>query len=147
MYWVHDFREKAKYYQYGKKLAGDFAGLSINDVTPQLEKPWWRYPMLFKLNTLLLCAFLGQLTVGFDGSMLNGMQSPEWNKDFENPTGGRLGAMVNGVVFGVLMSLTFSSQLCEWLGRKYPITIGSNLVIFGSILQTAATSYAMFVAG
>jgi MFS family permease len=45
------------------------------------------------------------------------------------------------------MSLYFSSQLCEKLGRRYPITIVSSPIIIGSILQTAAASYGMFVAG
>lgn len=126
----------------------EFDGLVLKDVTPKLEKAWWRYPRLLQLYLLLLCAFLGQFTTGFDGSMLNGMQSlPQWNKEFGNPTGGRLGAMVNGVVFGVLFSLFFSSQLCEKLGRRYPITIGSSLVVLGSILQGAAQTYAMFVVG
>lgn len=129
-------------------LPDEFEGLTLKDVTPKLEKAWWKYPMLLKLNLLLLCAFLGQTTTGFDGSMLNGMQSlPQWNEDFGFPSGGRLGAMVNGVTFGVLISLLFSAQLCEKLGRRYPITIGSSLIIIGSILQTAAANYGMFVAG
>jgi MFS family permease len=126
----------------------EFDGLTLKDVTPQLEKAWWRYPKLLQLYLLLLCAFLGQFTTGFDGSMLNGMQSlPQWNKEFGYPTGGRLGAMVNGVVFGVLASLFVSSQLCDKLGRRYPITIGSSLVVLGSALQAAAQTYAMFVVG
>jgi MFS family permease len=129
-------------------LSGEFDGLTLKDVTPKLERIWIKYPRLVQLNLLLLCAFLGQTATGYDGSMLNGMQAlPQWQAYFGSPTGGRLGAMVNGIVFGVLISLTFSSQLCEKIGRRYPITIGTSIIIIGSILQTAAVHYAMFVLG
>lgn len=72
---------------------------------------------------------------------------PQWQAYFGSPTGGKLGVMINGIVFGVLISLTFASQLCEKIGRRYPITIGTSIIIIGSILQTAATHYAMFVIG
>lgn len=131
-----------------KPLSAEFEGLTLKDVTPKLEKFWIRYPRLVQLNLLLLCAFLGQTATGYDGSMLNGMQAlPQWQEYFGAPSGGRLGAMINGIVFGVLISLTFSSQLCEKIGRRLPITIGTSIIIIGSILQTAAAHYAMFVVG
>jgi hypothetical protein len=64
----------------------EFEGLVLADVTPKLDKWWFQYPSLLKLNILLLSAFLAQFTCGFDGSMLNGMQSlPEWQAMFGNP--------------------------------------------------------------
>lgn len=64
----------------------EFEGLVLADVTPSLEKWWFQYPSLLKLNLLLVCAFLAQFTCGFDGSMINGMQSlPSWQAAFGNP--------------------------------------------------------------
>lgn len=64
----------------------EFEGLVLADVTPKLEKWWFQYPHLLKLNLLLVSAFLAQFTCGFDGSMLNGMQSlPSWKSSFGNP--------------------------------------------------------------
>ena len=64
----------------------EFEGLVLADVTPKLEKWWFQYPHLLKLNFFLLCAFLAQFTCGFDGSMINGMQSlPSWESAFGNP--------------------------------------------------------------
>lgn len=64
----------------------EFEGLVLADVTPKLEKWWFQDRSLLKLNLLLLCAFLAQFTCGFDGSMLNGMQSlPSWKVAFGNP--------------------------------------------------------------
>ncbi|GAM34948.1 hypothetical protein TCE0_015r02869 [Talaromyces pinophilus] len=126
----------------------EFEGLTLADVTPKLEKWWFQYPSLLKLNLLLLCAFLAQFTCGFDGSMLNGMQSlPSWKASFGDPNGARLGTMVNAINIGVLISTLFSSQLCEILGRKKPITVGTALITFGSALQAGAQNLGMFIAG
>lgn len=124
----------------------NFEGLVLQDVIPKRSKPWWRDWTLLKLNTLLLCALLTQITSGYDGSMLNGMQSlPQWQHYFGKPTGTRLGAMTFGPSGGTLISVLISAQLCERLGRRYPICIGSVIIIVGSILQTAARNYGMFV--
>ena len=64
----------------------EFEGLVLADVTPKLEKWWFQYPHLLKLNILLVCAFLTQFTCGFDASMVNGMQSlPSWQAAFGDP--------------------------------------------------------------
>lgn len=55
--------------------------------------------------------------------------------------------MVNAINIGVLISTLFSSQLCEMLGRKKPITIGTALITFGSALQAGAQNLGMFIAG
>ncbi|KIX05709.1 uncharacterized protein Z518_03681 [Rhinocladiella mackenziei CBS 650.93] len=124
-----------------------FEGLVLKDVIPKRSKPWWRDGTLIKLNSLLLCALLTQTASGFDGSMLNGMQSlPQWKRFFGEPKGTRLGAMTFGPNGGILISILVSSQLCDRYGRRYPICGGSLVVILGSILQTASVNYAMFVA-
>lgn len=124
----------------------NFEGLSLKDVIPQRNKPWYKDTTLLKLNTLMLCALLTQVASGYDSSMLNGMQSlPQWQAYFGKPKGVRLGAMTFGPTGGILISVLISSQLCERFGRRWPICGGSLIIIFGSILQTAAINYAMFV--
>jgi hypothetical protein len=39
------------------------------------KEPWWRVPHLVKLNMLLFVPFLSSYVGGFDGSMLNGVQT------------------------------------------------------------------------
>ena len=125
----------------------DFTGLVLQDVIPKRDKPWWRDGTLVQLNCLLLCALLTQIASGFDASMLNGMQSlNQWTDYFGHPTGARLGAMTVGPVGGTLISILVSSQLCDRFGRRYPILGGSLIIILGSVLQSAATNYGMFVA-
>jgi hypothetical protein len=48
---------------------------TVIDVVPKLEKPWFRYPYLLKLNIFLLGALLVNITSGYDGSMMNGEYS------------------------------------------------------------------------
>jgi MFS family permease len=55
--------------------------------------------------------------------------------------------MVNAINIGVLISVLFSSQLCEILGRKKPITIGTILITLGSAIQAGAQNLGMFIAG
>ncbi len=125
----------------------DFTGLVLQDVIPKRSKPWWREASLIQLNLLLLCALLTQIASGFDASMLNGMQSlNQWTQYFGQPEGARLGAMTVGPVGGTLISILVSSQLCDRFGRRYPIFGGSLIIIFGSVIQTAAVNYGMFVA-
>lgn len=124
----------------------DFTGVTLRDVVPKRDKPWWKDGRLIKLNTLLLCALLTQTAQGFDASMINGMQAlPEWINDFGKPEGSRLGAMTFGPTGGVLISILISSQLCDWLGRRYPICGGSIIIVIGSVIQAASVNYGMFV--
>lgn len=45
------------------------------------KKSWWRVPHLIKLNLLLLVPFVTSYVGGFDGSMLNGIQTlPKWQE-------------------------------------------------------------------
>ncbi|KAK0385389.1 hypothetical protein NLU13_7865 [Sarocladium strictum] len=125
----------------------DLHGLVLEDVIPRDRKPWYKDGTLWQLNLLLLCALLTQTATGFDASMINGMQSlPQWQEFFGQPKGTRLGAMAFGPNGGTLISILISSQLCDWLGRRRPIAIGSSLVILGAIIQGAAQNYDMFVA-
>jgi sugar porter (SP) family MFS transporter len=124
------------------------AGVMLRDVTPHREKWWWNYGYLLKLNLLLSGAVLVNCTNGFDGSLLNGLQSlPQWANYFNNPTGYVLGTMTNGTTFGSILALPIVSWICDRFGRRLPILGGSFVIIFGAIIQGAAQNYAMFVAG
>ncbi|KAE9374367.1 general substrate transporter [Stipitochalara longipes BDJ] len=120
----------------------------LNDIIPARHKLWWHYPGLRTLNLLLLCAIVTDITNGYDGSMLNGLQIlPEWRNFFGRPTGSRLGSITNGVRYGQLGALFISAPLIQRLGRKKPIAIGSAVLLVGVILQSAAQNYGTFVAG
>jgi hypothetical protein len=55
--------------------------VNIRDICPNLDKPWWRTPHLLKLNALLMVPFFSSYVSGYDGSMVNGIQTlPQWQE-------------------------------------------------------------------
>ncbi|KAM0388806.1 hypothetical protein ACHAQC_009458 [Fusarium culmorum] len=78
--------------------------------------------------------------------MLDGMQSlPLWQEAFGNPTGANLGTLVNAINIAVLVSATFSSQICETFSRKKPITLGTFLILYDTgYLVAAWTTFSTF---
>ena len=128
--------------------ASGVAGIMLKHVMPKRDKMWWSYSNLRTLNILLLCAIMSDVTNGYDGSMLNGIQSvKEWQIYFGKPTGARLGTITNGVRYGQLAALFVCAPIIQRFGRKWPIAFGSGLLLLGIVLQTAAQNYATFVVG
>lgn len=120
-------------------------GVVLRD-TDTRDRFWWHYPNLRMLNLLLLGCIVCDITNGYDGSMLNGLQSLDsWQDAMGHPKGTRLGTITNGTRYGQLGALLFAATLMQRLGRRWPIVIGSSILLVGVILQTAATNYAMFV--
>ena len=120
----------------------------LQDVLPKRDKMWWSYAKLRTLNLLLLCAIITDITNGYDGSMLNGIQSvPAWQKFFGHPKGSRLGTISNGVRYGQIAALFVCAPIIQRYGRKWPIAFGSGILLLGVVLQTAAQNYTMFVIG
>ncbi|KAK9448500.1 general substrate transporter [Limtongia smithiae] len=123
-----------------------FHGCVLQDFVPLLQRPWYTYPRLFELNALLLSAMLTQITCGFDGSMLNSLQSvPAWRAFFDEPSGARLALMGNAMIFGVIAFTPVFPYLCERYGRRLPIFGGCAFVALGSLAQGLAGSYRTFV--
>lgn len=121
-------------------------GQTVMEIVPKLDKPWFRYSHLLKLNLLMLAPILTQITSGYDGSMMNGLQSIDnWQKYFDNPEGSRLGTMSNGVIIGGIITTPFLSYLIEYFGRKRPIILGSLFMILGAGLQAGARNFSMFL--
>ncbi|KAH8551147.1 general substrate transporter [Umbelopsis sp. PMI_123] len=120
----------------------------LKDATPKLEKSWWHYPHLRKLNFFLLSGILVQATNGYDGSLLNGLQSlPQWDGYFNNPSGATLGTLSSGTTFGLVAFLPMSNWMCDKYGRRWPIIVGSLLTVVGAVIQAAAVQYWMFWIG
>ncbi len=58
-----------------------FTGMTIEDALPKLQKPWYMIPYLRHLNFVLLAALVMPATNGFDGSMVNSLQTlPIWQQ-------------------------------------------------------------------
>jgi sugar porter (SP) family MFS transporter len=122
--------------------------MMLKDAAPKMDKMWWHYPHLRQLNFFLAGAILVQATNGYDGSMLNGLQSlGAWENYFNHPQGASLGTLSSGTTFGVLLTIFPTSYLCDRYGRRWPIIAGSIFTIIGAIIQSVAQNFGTFWAG
>lgn len=136
--------------------------------------PIWQQKGLRQLYGMMVFLFLGSTTLGYDGSLLNGLQTMDtWqtckpskgdvaNREladslvqivFDHPTGNRLGIFGAFPGLGGLFVLLFAPYIADGLGRKKGTAIGCLFVIFGSLLQcfpqqaNATRRDAMYLAG
>ncbi|KAK9358551.1 hypothetical protein V1504DRAFT_435642 [Lipomyces starkeyi] len=67
---------------------------------------------------------------GYDGSMLNGLQSQiQWQTYFDYPAGYRLAHLSAAPVFGVLSGFIPAGYLADRFGRRLPIALGAIIII------------------
>ena len=107
---------------------------------------------------------------GFDGSLINSLQSMDtWEDYFNRPQGGLLG-LLNAIqvrtgyhlgtrsltlgIFtecidfqniGSIAAFPFAPYLSDGIGRRHTIIMGAAIVLVGAALQTAAHSIGMFI--
>ncbi len=113
------------------------------------------------------------MTNGYDGSMMNGLQTiTVWQEYFNYPSGGLLGgrwryspliATINNSVnvitddgdaflvfnaiqyIGAIAALPFCAYVSDTLGRRKAIALGSVIMLVGVAVQTSSTSVGQFV--
>ncbi|KAL2818160.1 major facilitator superfamily domain-containing protein [Aspergillus cavernicola] len=123
-------------------LEASFASLT------KAEAPWYRVASRVKLYTLLFpAAVMCYATSGYDGSMMNSLQTVSyWEDYFGNPEGSQLGLMSAIMALGNICSTPLAPLAADTLGRRWGITIGSIIMAIGAIIQCESRNYAMFVA-
>ncbi|WYZ35161.1 hypothetical protein EsH8_I_001437 [Colletotrichum jinshuiense] len=99
--------------------------------------PWYKQTELRKLYFMMVFLFLGSTTLGYDASLLNGLQTmSSWQSYFDHPSGSRLGIFGAMPGFGGLFVLLFAPYVADGLGRKKGTAIGCITVVFGALLQS-----------
>ncbi|KAL4877629.1 MFS transporter [Aspergillus karnatakaensis] len=123
--------------------ASEIKRLLAEDLTP-----WYKKPNLLKLYLLLIPAALGvEMTTGYDGSVLNGLQAVDrWNEHYGNPHGVTLGLMTSSLAIGTAAGVLYVPFLNDRYGRKFCVIFGSIIVAIGVVLQTCAINVGMFIA-
>ncbi|KAG9077698.1 hypothetical protein FS749_010386 [Ceratobasidium sp. UAMH 11750] len=107
---------------------------------------WWQHSHILCLNLLLLVPLVTSYANGFDGSMMNGLQSVQQCKDyFGHPDSKALGLFNAIQSIGALSATPFAPYIADIFGRKAGILFGSALVLIAAILQTATQNLGMFV--
>jgi len=108
---------------------------------------WYKDPALRKTYICLMFVVLTSATNGYDGSMINGLQSLHyWQEYFGFPTGSLLGLLACIMSIGSLVALPVVPYIADGLGRRWGIMIGCLIMILGVILQTISVNLKMFIA-
>ncbi|EJU04844.1 hexose transporter [Dacryopinax primogenitus] len=120
----------------------------VNHLLAHDKTPWYNKPNLRLLYIMLLPACLGvEMTSGYDGSVLNGLQSVQpWLNYFHNPNGALLGIMSAAFSIGGVFAFPFVPFCNDRWGRKSSVIIGSAIIAVGVVIQTASINIGMFIA-
>ncbi|KAE8165485.1 general substrate transporter [Aspergillus tamarii] len=130
----------------------EHAEILSSHAPPAYEIPkvtWWKAHGLRKLYAMLPLLFLGSTINGYDGSLLNGLQTmTPWQTYFDNPTGSTLGLFTAIQNIGGVCALFFSSYVADLLGRRIGVVVGLFVIFIGTIIQVVpSVNRGMFIAG
>ncbi|KAL4915444.1 general substrate transporter [Aspergillus aurantiobrunneus] len=107
---------------------------------------WWKSPELRRLNFCILSLIFFSSSNGFDGSLVNGLQSLDsWMGFMEQPSSTWLGFINTIYSVGALVSTALAAWCSNRFGRKPCVWIGIVLVLVGSILGAAAPNDTTFI--
>ncbi|CBF84724.1 hypothetical protein AN8889.2 [Aspergillus nidulans FGSC A4] len=96
------------------------------------ETPWWS-PQLRRLSFCILSLIFFSSSNGFDGSLVNGLQSLDsWMGFMGQPS-------------GALVSTIFAAWCSNRYGRKQCVWIGIAFILAGSILGAAAPNDTVYI--
>ncbi|KAI0318860.1 general substrate transporter [Amylostereum chailletii] len=110
------------------------------------SKPWWKKRRILALNAWICLLLITSSTNGYDGSMMNGLQSlPQWESEFNNPTGSKLGLLNAIQNIGSLSAYPFSPYASDGFGRRPTIFLGATIMLIATALQSASQSVGMFI--
>lgn len=108
---------------------------------------WYTDPALRKTYLCLMMVVLTSATNGYDGSMMNGLQTlPPWQEEFNHPRGSILGILNAIMSIGSIVAIPIVPYIADGLGRRAGILIGCLIMILGVILQSIAHNLHMFIA-
>ncbi|KAF4594316.1 hypothetical protein EYR40_009119 [Pleurotus pulmonarius] len=131
-------------------MAGGAAVSSGNDggyahlIDPR--RKWYNNRRIIALNGWIVLLLITSSTNGYDGSMMNGLQSlPQWRDYFNSPSGGMLGLLNAIQNIGCLAAYPFSPYLSDGIGRKYTVMLGAAIMCIATVIQTASQSVGMFI--
>ncbi|KIJ61854.1 hypothetical protein HYDPIDRAFT_183058 [Hydnomerulius pinastri MD-312] len=110
------------------------------------RRKWYNNRRLIALNAWIVLLLITSSTNGYDGSMMNGLQSlPQWEAAFDNPSGGKLGLLNAIQNIGALAGYPFAPYMSDGIGRRKTVFFGATIMCIATAVQTAAQSVGMFI--
>ncbi|KAH0835885.1 hexose transporter [Lanmaoa asiatica] len=126
----------------GTSSAQDISLAHLIDPT----RKWYNNRRLVTLNAWIVLLLITSSTTGYDGSMMNGLQSlTQWESAFNYPSGGNLGLLNAIQNIGALAGYPFAPYLSDGVGRRRAIWFGAAIMCIATAIQTASQSVGMFI--
>ncbi|KAG9313602.1 hexose transporter [Chiua virens] len=110
------------------------------------ERKWYNNRRLVALHAWIVLLLMSSSTTGYDGSMMNGLQSlTQWEFAFNYPSGGNLGLLNAIQNIGALAAYPFAPYLSDGVGRRRTVWFGAVIMCAAAAIQTASQSIGMFI--
>ncbi|KAJ7909638.1 hexose transporter [Mycena leptocephala] len=110
------------------------------------NRKWYNNRRLIVLNAWIALLLITSSTNGYDGSMMNGLQSlTQWETYFDHPTKGKLGLLNAIQNIGALAGYPFAPYMADGIGRRPTVFFGALIMCIATAVQTASQSVGMFI--
>ncbi|KAG2059568.1 hexose transporter [Suillus hirtellus] len=110
------------------------------------RRKWYNNRRIIALNAWIVLLLITSSTNGYDGSMMNGLQSlPQWESAFGYPSGGMLGLLNAIQNIGGLAGYPFAPYVSDGIGRRKTVFFGATIMCIATAIQTASQSVGMFI--
>ncbi|KAJ7485844.1 hexose transporter [Mycena latifolia] len=110
------------------------------------NRKWYNNRRLIALNAWIVLLLITSSTNGYDGSMMNGLQSlTQWKEYFHTPTKGKLGLLNAIQNIGALAGYPFAPYMSDGIGRRPTVFFGAMIMCIATAVQTASQSVGMFI--
>ncbi|KXJ91620.1 general substrate transporter [Microdochium bolleyi] len=107
---------------------------------------WWKHNNLRYLNLWMIIPLISIFAQGFDGSMMNGLQSvTHWQNYFGRPVGSVLGIFNAAYPLGGIIGVFLISPVADRYGRRIGLAFGAAICCLGAALQGGCVNIAMFI--
>ncbi|KAJ5336640.1 uncharacterized protein N7506_004662 [Penicillium brevicompactum] len=108
---------------------------------------WLSNGGIMKLNFMLVIFQISSYATGYDGSMMNGLQSlTSWRDSFNHPGASELGLLNAIQNVGQLITMPICAISCDKFGRRPVLFAGAFVLMIGVALQAGAQNVGMFIA-
>ncbi|KAM0752673.1 putative lactose permease [Meredithblackwellia eburnea MCA 4105] len=114
------------------------AGLSFKNLANNTHESWWKDPGLRAQVLRVIILYLAVFSLGYDGSLLNGLQAlTPWVRDFHAPAGYTLGLISASYYLPKVVTCWIVPIVADKWGRKIPILIGAVFMVAGGAMGAA----------
>lgn len=103
-----------------------------------MECPW----------TLICLILTSRHFIGYDGSLINGLQSmSQWQDYFNHPSPSIMGLLTASMAMGSMLAIPIVPYCADILGRRMGVVIGCAIMLVGIALLSMGFHIAMFIMG